>query len=381
VSPEPSRPVRLTLGAACLCILCGILTVGLWPFQAPKNDVAWLNNENGLRFGEYGTISSSGIFSDPNDAMAASLEIWMEPGETFDSNDLIAFYKPENPQQFRIEQSGDDLFVSRDTAEPRHRFRTDYIPVDHVFHRGRGLLITVTSGVQGTRIYLNGELAKTSPKVLFTTQELSGVLLIGNSPVKNYSWAGDLRGLAFYGSELTATQVTQDYAVWSKNEALGRLAGENPIAIYPFNERSGSVVHNQITSQPDLFIPPRYFVLREGMLDVPWKEFNPTWGYAQDVLVNIGGLIPLGLFFCAYFARIERMNQPMLSAVLVGAIASLTIEVAQAWLPTRDSSCTDLITNISGTAIGALLYRLKLTQFLFAKYEALVDAWFPVKST
>jgi VanZ family protein len=204
--------------------------------------------------------------------------------------------------------------------------------------------------------------------------------VVGNSPVKNYSWAGRLRGLALYSSELTAAQVTGHYGVWANNKDSGSLTNENAIALYPFTERTGNVVHSKVASAPDLYIPKRYFVLHQVFLVAPWNEFHPSWGYAQDVLINIGGLIPLGFFFCAYFSTVRRMGRPVLAATIVGAMASLTIELTQSVLPTRDSGMTDLMTNTFGTALGAWLYRVKLAQVLLEKFESLVVSFFPDRS-
>jgi glycopeptide antibiotics resistance protein len=42
--------------------------------------------------------------------------------------------------------------------------------------------------------------------------------------------------------------------------------------------------------------------------------------------------------------------------VLLCGLFSLLIESLQWFLPTRDSDMTDVITNIAGSAVGALLY-------------------------
>ena len=69
----------------CALTLCGILAAGLWPFNPhPKNEVSWLGNENGLLFGDYGTILSASAFRavNPGEELPCSFEIWLEPGAT-----------------------------------------------------------------------------------------------------------------------------------------------------------------------------------------------------------------------------------------------------------------------------------------------------------
>ena len=50
---------KKVLGLLCASVLVIILTAGLWPFHAPKNEVTWLSEGKGIHFGKHGVILSS----------------------------------------------------------------------------------------------------------------------------------------------------------------------------------------------------------------------------------------------------------------------------------------------------------------------------------
>jgi len=62
----------------------------------------------------------------------------------------------------------------------------------------------------------------------------------------------------------------------------------------------------------------------------------------------------------------RRVKRVALMAVFLGALVSLTIEILQSYLPTRDSGMTDIITNTLGTWVGVAAFRSEAAQTLFA---------------
>jgi len=357
------------LGVACGLVLGGMLVAGLWPFHSPRNQVTWFAGSNGLHFGRHGTILSSGKFKAANVSVDApcSLEIRFEPSLTAGGGALFAFYAPENPRQFSLRQSITDLVLISDIREGRYRTLTTRLYVGDIFRRGRPLFVTITAKGGQTSVYIDGALARTAPKFPLSWQDFDGELVIATLPKIDDSWSGLLRGLAFYDQELSPAQVLHHYETWMEKGRPDVSENERAVALYLFDERAGRVIHNQVPSGTDLYIPDRYLVLDQALLLPFWEEFHPTRSYWEDVLVNIAGFVPFGLLVCAYFSLAGRVKRPALVTILLGFTLSLTIETLQSFLPTRDSGTTDLITNTLGTCFGVWLYRWSLWRVLIAR--------------
>jgi hypothetical protein len=348
------------LGVLCIFTLSGILVAGLWPFHQPRNDVTWLPREGGLRLGRQGTLLSSSAFTTTSSQHEAScsLEIWLQPYRSNAANTFLAFYTPEKPMQFSLHQSGSYLALRSGPPIAHIQARgAAVVYVGEIFRNRTLPLITITSGAQGTRIYVDGALAKTATQFRLSPEDFTGQLVLGTSPVVSDGWSGQLRGLAIYEQELTAAEVARHFVSWTTKGRPDLGQNEHALALYLFDEQQGRTVHDRAGSGIDLQIPERYTILREKFLEPPWQEFYQGWSYWKNVGINIGGFIPLGFFFCAYLTMARQMSRPVLVTIILGAAVSLTIEVLQAYLPTRDSGMTDIITNTLGTGLGVLLYR------------------------
>jgi VanZ family protein len=365
--------VRLSIGALCTLVLSGILVAGLWPFHAPKNQVSWLTNGKGLRFGKYGSLLSAGGFKTSSSTDGACLEVWLEPRAIDSSGTILSFYPPEHhSSSFALRQSWDDLAVQRNNLDKKSGARSTRIYADHVFRYREPAFLTVSSGEQGTSIYENGRLVRMSRDFRFTNEDLTGQLVVGNSSMTTDSWSGQLKGLAIYNRELAAAQVAQHYQSWLESGHPAFSALDRAVALYLFNEGSGDVVHNELNSPTDLLIRQRFFVLHEPFLERPWNEYHSGWNYWKDIGVNIAGFIPLGFFFYAYFSLVRRVGHPAIVTIAFGFVVSLTIEVLQAFLPTRNSGTTDLITNTFGTVLGVILCAWSMKHYWSAREDVSV---------
>jgi hypothetical protein len=361
-----------TLDAVCIAVLCTILTLGLWPFHTPANDVTWLGDRNGLRFGRYGTAFSSGAFetaSSSRDELTGSVEIWLQPARIWDSGTFLSFSAPENLFRFSLHQSQTDLRVQAAIEDGQNRRRGFY--VDDVFRRGRTAFITVTSGTKGMAVYVDGILARRAPQFRLPANQFTGRIVLGGSPGQEDSWKGRMLGFAIYDRELTQPQLLRHYETWTQTGRPDIPKDEGNVALYLFDEHAGNVVHSRVNSGADLSIPEKYVVLDQIFLEPFWKEFSMSQSYWSAALKNIVGFIPLGFCFFARLFVARRVKRPALTAILLGALVSLMIEILQAYLPTRDSGTTDIITNTLGTGVGVALFCSGPMQSLFGKVRYL----------
>jgi len=367
---DPSRVLDRSLrmlGGVCGLVLCGILTAGLWPFHVPRNDVAWLPEGNGLAFGPHGSIVSAGAFESRNTSVDAtcSIELWVRSAMDGGSGAILAFYQPSDfSVPLALRQSLSDLRVEVGRQDGGH----SHVYLPRVFLSQTPLFITITSGQQGTTAYVDGREFERFATYHIRQEDLSGKLVVGNTPSGTHEWSGRLLALAVYNQELSPGEVFEHYEKWTMHKVSDLKESGHTVAVYAFNEGTGSVAHNQVDPGTDLLIPSKFFVVHEKFLTWPWNEFYPGRSYVKNVAVNIGGFIPLGFFFCAYLSAVRMTSRPALVTIIVGFVVSLTIEVLQSFLPTRDSGLTDVITNTVGTVVGTMLYQsfaaLALTKFV-----------------
>ena len=351
----------------CGGILCALFAVGLFPFQAPKNQVEWLDNRNGLQFSRFSSILSAVAFhaKAANYDTPESIELWAAPNSLRSTSTIASFDGSDHPGVgFLLRQYKDALVVRQHYVDNQAVSRVEWLTVAKAVHEATPIFVTITLGKQGTSIYLDGVLGEAFATLGTSANNLTGRLVLANSPQANDSWPGQILGLAMYRSQLTPEQVAEHYESWTKTQQPVIREDEAPFAVYLFNERKGNIVRNQLDSAGDLIIPERYFVLHPRVFSSVVRDYRANRQYWQDIGVNLAGFIPLGFCVAIYLSEVYAIKRPAAATIAVGLLISLTIESLQVFLPTRSSGSTDLITNTLGTAIGVLFYRSSLARGL-----------------
>jgi hypothetical protein len=358
-------------GVIFFSICVGMLITGLWPFNfRPVNKVAWLGDKNGVNFYGYATITGSNAWKKDQEALfpdkAISLELWLHSlKETGSLPRILTLFDEKTPYIFFLGQWKSHLVIRNRTDDPAARKPGKPYQEMGIFNallKDRDAFITITSGKEGSVIYINGKLARSYPR----HQLLSGYngepvrLVLGNLTTGESYWTGYISGIAIYNRVLTAKQVFSSYQEWVQNGAPS-VEWDSCIALYSFDERKGTIVHDHVNSDNQLTIPEIFKPVKLTVLNIPWRYDDFQWNrsFFMDVAINVIGFIPFGFFCAGLLVKICRfkISANYIITVLLGFGLSLAIELMQVYLPIRDSSLTDVICNVLGTIMGLILYQ------------------------
>jgi hypothetical protein len=345
-----SRKVVTLLTAG---IWIGIVIAGLWPFNfVPKNRILWLPGRAGLRFDGFGQVYSSmpiRLPQAPDGSAEATIELVFTPSESYNTASNVFSLVNQEKTNFAIGQSLTDLFLQGIFTQGAGR-RVTKLWIDGACGRAQELFVTVTLDTRHVDVYLDGRLTRSFP-VSTRAENLSGKILVGHTMKGTQHWSGSVARLAIFEGTLDASEISRRYEQWTTARHLDKDENHRG-AEYEFATPGADLVGNAGETGPDLIIPKIFRLSKPNVLEWP-DHLNRS--VAVDTVVNIAGFIPFGLVtcLCLRFWTGWSIFRCVALTILIGASVSLTIELLQVFLPTRDSSLADLVTNILGTAIGA----------------------------
>jgi hypothetical protein len=357
---------KTALDIVSLLITFGILIVGLWPFDFnPVNKVEWIPDMNGIRFYGQGIVTSTvqNDFLKPvSDSGAISIEFWIRPEH--DNSQYIAsiftLLDRRGEATVLCGQWKSHLIIRSFNDDKKGRARYYEWGLDNSLQRNEVRLLTISSGPQGTDLYLDGVRKHFYSRNLLLTdlRRYPCNLILGNSPTGESYWTGSFLGMAIYDRTLNNGEVLDHFHGWQNRGQPFTSAENQPIALYLFDEHVGRQIRNHSGDRQYLLMPAIFQPLRRTILGVPEKDQWFSRGNLMDVAINMLGFMPFGFFLTSWLRFSKYISAPTAYwiAILLGFCVSLSIELTQAYLPMRDSSLLDVISNTLGTISGILLF-------------------------
>jgi hypothetical protein len=329
------------------------------------NGVSRLDGRDGIRFDRYGIVYAKSVSlpARPSDAKADALTIELALKPLAENNDghfrfLLLLHGGDDAEQLIVGQwrswlvimNGDDY----DAKRRRARISVDTLtPAEERF-------VTITSGDDGTAVFIDGQPAKYN-RDLYLRVPGEGKpiqLVLGNSIYGRHPWAGEIYGLAYYDHVRSESDIRQHFQSWTREHSFAFARQLNPAGLYVFDEGQGRRVVDHAKGKQDLTIPAQMTILTKEFLAPAFGNTEYNLLLYQDMVINITGFIPMGFLLSTllWHMRGHAFTRRLLIVMLVCGLISLTIEIAQAWIPSRSSQMLDFILNTLGAGAGVILH-------------------------
>jgi hypothetical protein len=346
---------RKFAGLISIAICAGYLFAGLWPFNFfAHNNIKWLPGSNGIHF-TWLSVAYSRTPFDMSSSDAITIELWLEPEDepSHRIGSILSFYDSELPENLLIGQWKSEVLLRMLVTNAQGVRKYREVSARAALRKGSRRFVVLTSGPAGTAFYVDGSAAAIFPNLTLRSKTLQGSLVLGSAPQGGNQWRGELYGLALFSRALAPPEILHHYDLWKSNHSQDLRSERQLAALYLFDKGNGETVEDYSPSHCPLIVPQRYHLIRKTFFVLPWKEPPPL----SDVLVNILGFVPFGFSFFVYRmqAKPARSLRNALLVILVATIISVAIEFTQGFLPTRDSSVSDVVCNSGGALIGVLL--------------------------
>lgn len=232
------------LGLTGLAICCGLLIVGLWPFNFfPKNRVEWLRDRNGIRFKWNGMAYSQKVadlssLSRTPKIPEVTIEIWLQPGRqgVEREGEFFSIYNPAQRFNLGLRQRGSSLAVYGWFCRGSSAATPERLILSNFFREGEATILTITTGDAGTTFYLNGIPAMEYPDLSLAARSLIGRVVVGHSPVGHEPWDGNVLGVCICGAAFDQQLVHAWYVQSTDADGLVPYDSASLLAFYPFSE-------------------------------------------------------------------------------------------------------------------------------------------------
>jgi len=352
---------RNLLTTLIITMILGMLFIGLYPFNyLPENRVSINRDGSGLHFFGRGTAYSTEVGDWPREG-PITLELKLKPDRAYNRRipHILSLCDASGREVLYLGQWKNSLIIR--LMEDSHwiqRIKRE-IGVGDVLNPGIPVHIDLVLEEGNALVYANGHLAEESSRFEFAAAVSRRPIVstvLGNSSTGDSPWGGEISSFATWNSAISSTAVQGRSEMWG----LGKIPGtERNFIKYNFESAESGIVRNEAGTGWNLRVSETLTPLRREFLAMPARKILQERSFYKDAVINLVGFIPLGLALTMFIQGIPLSKYSILNSifpVLIGGLLSLFIETNQAFLVSRSSSASDLILNVSGSALGVVLF-------------------------
>ncbi len=342
--PVPSfddRPVPYLV-----CYFFILLSACLWPLNFfQSNQVTW-EPDGGLRF----TPPATAYTLVPPLKLTA-LHQWtifmdVKIFPPLKQARILSYSLGDREYNLNVEQLFDDLVVRIRTGKDQKSREMHVAGLFGGSNEERFQLAIVYNGEEAS-LYLDGK-KKASHRIGAITDsswDASFPLVLGSRADGKLPWKGIFYHLAVFDRVVSLDELKEPPTLFANSSTVLR---------YSFDEFNGTTINDQGAVPPAAITMPGNFIpYKRTILQSP-RDYWPDAGrpYLRDIIANIIIYLPIGYLLSVWMARNNQQLGAMAIPLIAGFGISLTIELLQAFLPTRNSSSVDLAMNTLGTYLG-----------------------------
>ena len=343
-------------------MLCAIGVAGLRPAGVPAANRAHWDSARTLRLEPPSQLLSAGEVSLSPGAFA--VEAWIEPGWPVapgTNQEIFSLIDGAGAPALLVGQwPGGFLLRVRDDnpgGDPRRDRYVHHTIADRLVH------LAIEVGPERLRFRVNGRPTDFSWRSGRRPEAggFRGRVLLGSRATGWPAWRGAVHALflregplpagAFEAGVGEAPPVPRGHGT--------ELASPSLRAAWRFDGLRSGPVACLAGSCSEMLVPEHAIDPAPPLLGLRVHPNRPGRWLPADVLLNVLGFAPLGFLLARLLepssgaSRSETGRSAVAWATVLGLALSAAIELAQWWMPARNSSAIDLACNGAGSALGA----------------------------
>jgi glycopeptide antibiotics resistance protein len=328
----------------CIYLLAMVIAT-LWPFNFLQHNLATLAPTGGLTFKQPAIAFTQTPPSKLSRMEKFTVVLRVGSLSSRERACILDYGTDEHHTNLRLQQENDQLDVWVESAGG-HPGAGLHLP--RVFEHSDTSTIVVSFDGEKLHAWKEGGARKTTQ--IGPGEHLhwdsSATLTLGSLVDGQNGWRGTIFLLAI------TDRPTEPMAA-PVQDSLRR----NAVLYYDFMNLTALEIPDEAGSvRNPLWIPEQYTVPSRIILASPAHYNWHTRWFVFDMAVNILAFIPFGFLGGMVFIRkLESIPRGVGVAILAAFVFSLSVELLQAWLPSRNSSLVDLFCDVAGAGTGAWL--------------------------